>query len=141
MTRRGWVFFFSSRRRHTRFDCDWSSDVCSSDLLETGEDVSRGVRVTGREGAVVAGVHGLEHREGLAATRLTDDDALGSHTEGIPDEVHDRDGDLAFDVRGARLEAYDVVLDESELGGVLDRDDALVLRDEAREDVEERRLS
>src|SRR2546427_9523246 len=26
------MFFFSSRRRHTRFDCDWSSDVCSSDL-------------------------------------------------------------------------------------------------------------
>src|SRR5256886_8812674 len=26
------IFFFSSRRRHTRFDCDWSSDVCSSDL-------------------------------------------------------------------------------------------------------------
>src|SRR6266853_4619278 len=25
-------FFFSSRRRHTIFDCDWSSDVCSSDL-------------------------------------------------------------------------------------------------------------
>src|SRR5256886_3960841 len=27
-----YLFFFSSRRRHTRFDCDWSSDVCSSDL-------------------------------------------------------------------------------------------------------------
>src|SRR5260370_6630072 len=27
-------FFFSSRRRHTRFKCDWSSDVCSSDLAE-----------------------------------------------------------------------------------------------------------
>src|SRR2546430_8690294 len=27
-------FFFSSRRRHTRFDCDWSSDVCSSDLRQ-----------------------------------------------------------------------------------------------------------
>src|SRR5206468_9741915 len=26
------VFFFSSRRRHTRSDRDWSSDVCSSDL-------------------------------------------------------------------------------------------------------------
>src|SRR5256886_1611823 len=25
------LVFFSSRRRHTRFDCDWSSDVCSSD--------------------------------------------------------------------------------------------------------------
>src|SRR2546421_2357006 len=27
------LFFFSSRRRHTRSDRDWSSDVCSSDLL------------------------------------------------------------------------------------------------------------
>src|SRR5579862_6320980 len=27
-------FFFSSRRRHTRWNCDWSSDVCSSDLCE-----------------------------------------------------------------------------------------------------------
>src|SRR5690606_2170515 len=26
-------FFFSSRRRHTRFSRDWSSDVCSSDLM------------------------------------------------------------------------------------------------------------
>src|SRR2546430_13494194 len=26
-------FFFSGRRRHTIFDCDWSSDVCSSDLM------------------------------------------------------------------------------------------------------------
>src|SRR5205085_6922872 len=30
-------FFFSSRRRHTRFDCDWSSDVCSSDLIDAVE--------------------------------------------------------------------------------------------------------
>src|SRR5205085_4068639 len=30
-------FFFSSRRRHTRFDCDWSSDVCSSDLRGAAE--------------------------------------------------------------------------------------------------------
>src|SRR5688572_16843651 len=34
------VFFFSSRRRHTRFDCDWSSDVCSSDLSSLGEVTS-----------------------------------------------------------------------------------------------------
>src|SRR5712692_324084 len=27
------IFFFSSRRRHTRWNCDWSSDVCSSDLV------------------------------------------------------------------------------------------------------------
>src|SRR3989454_4316025 len=30
---RGCFFFFSSRRRHTRLQGDWSSDVCSSDLL------------------------------------------------------------------------------------------------------------
>src|SRR5207249_6984600 len=29
----GWLFFFSSRRRHTRSKRDWSSDVCSSDLV------------------------------------------------------------------------------------------------------------
>src|SRR2546430_5223006 len=33
LTRLWCRFFFSSRRRHTRFDCDWSSDVCSSDLV------------------------------------------------------------------------------------------------------------
>src|SRR5438132_11197002 len=30
-------FFFSSRRRHTRSLCDWSSDVCSSDLKQATE--------------------------------------------------------------------------------------------------------
>src|SRR5690606_31831551 len=32
--------FFSSRRRHTRFSRDWSSDVCSSDLLARLADLS-----------------------------------------------------------------------------------------------------
>src|SRR5690606_40629344 len=39
-------FFFSSRRRHTRFSRDWSSDVCSSDL--TGSDC---VGTSNRHGA------------------------------------------------------------------------------------------
>src|SRR2546430_16083385 len=38
-------FFFSSRRRHTRFDCDWSSDVCSSDLIDADK---AGVAVSDR---------------------------------------------------------------------------------------------
>src|SRR5438270_13516993 len=37
------MFFFSSRRRHTRFDCDWSSDVCSSDLTTFTPDTIKGV--------------------------------------------------------------------------------------------------
>src|SRR5690242_20803114 len=34
-------FFFSSRRRHTRLTCDWSSDVCSSDLAESASFAAR----------------------------------------------------------------------------------------------------
>src|SRR6266498_5778237 len=34
-------FFFSSRRRHTRCGRDWSSDVCSSDLLPPQDAVDR----------------------------------------------------------------------------------------------------
>src|SRR5256885_5041135 len=36
----GDFFFFSSRRRHTRLQGDWSSDVCSSDLFSSEEDVA-----------------------------------------------------------------------------------------------------
>src|SRR5438034_7508261 len=53
-------FFFSSRRRHTRSLCDWSSDVCSSDLnprsrfqrpfRSGGRDRGRGGRPDGRGG-------------------------------------------------------------------------------------------
>src|SRR6266478_6755529 len=39
-------FFFSSRRRHTRFDCDWSSDVCSSDLATAAALRRVGIDVT-----------------------------------------------------------------------------------------------
>src|SRR5256886_17430977 len=40
-------FFFSSRRRHTRFDCDWSSDVCSSDLQSLRQLQIRGAGISG----------------------------------------------------------------------------------------------
>src|SRR6267143_2637576 len=42
-------FFFSSRRRHTRWNCDWSSDVCSSDLSGEGQHVAGGGRGTSRD--------------------------------------------------------------------------------------------
>src|SRR5260370_17522374 len=45
-------FFFSSRRRHTRFKCDWSSDVCSSDLVF-------GYRVNQAEGPLRAHFFGI----------------------------------------------------------------------------------
>src|SRR2546430_15004021 len=51
------VFFFSSRRRHTRFDCDWSSDVCSSDLPLAGA-IGAGLPVSEAVGSLLVDVGG-----------------------------------------------------------------------------------
>src|SRR6266542_4878582 len=45
------LFFFWSRRRHTRCYRDWSSDVCSSDLLEPRERVALGAALLEAVGA------------------------------------------------------------------------------------------
>src|SRR5690606_39834733 len=65
-------FFFSSRRRHTRFSRDWSSDVCSSDLnrdlrtfrttLETTENLIRLIP----SGVTVVSESGLSHGSQLS---------------------------------------------------------------------------
>ena len=78
----------------------------------------------------MAGVHGLEHVEGLAATALTDDDAVGAHAQRVAHQVADGDLAPALDVLRAGLEADDVALVERELDRVLDGDDALAVRDE-----------
>src|SRR5699024_11285821 len=39
-----WIFFFSSRRRHTSSKRDWSSDVCSSDLIDSQKTGTRKTR-------------------------------------------------------------------------------------------------
>src|SRR5256886_4931859 len=57
-------FFFSSRRRHTRFDCDWSSDVCSSDL---GFGVSCGLLQPGKRMLVIFGPKKCGTQSQLAA--------------------------------------------------------------------------
>src|SRR2546430_5610333 len=55
------AFFFSSRRRHTRFDCDWSSDVCSSDLR-----ISTGSPAGGGTPKLVLVLLGVGHIQGAA---------------------------------------------------------------------------
>src|SRR2546427_9043367 len=74
------VFFFSSRRRHTRFDCDWSSDVCSSDLVlplivkaQEWERLGRGLRQRARLlNAVATDLYGPQTllRDGLVPPAL-----------------------------------------------------------------------
>jgi hypothetical protein len=89
----------------------------------------------------VARVHGLEHVQSLAGTALADHDAVGPHAQGVTHQFANRDGALALDVRGARLEGDHVLLAQLELGCVLDGHDALVVRDEGRQNVEHRRLA
>src|SRR5207253_6122382 len=48
--------FFSSRRRHTRWPRDWSSDVCSSDLHRRRGGADALVRVQGYAGRFVVGI-------------------------------------------------------------------------------------
>src|SRR5690606_39676760 len=52
-----WFFFFSSRRRHTRFSRDWSSDVCSSDLSQGKSAQGHGGRNGGEGTYLKAGAH------------------------------------------------------------------------------------
>src|SRR5689334_18103173 len=89
-------FFFSSRRRHTRWNCDWSSDVCSSDLmahrlLAFGEvDDGAGLDAARLDLAVADQFH----RVGAAAQRLVRRRRL---------QPRDHAGDLA----GADVETSD----------------------------------
>src|SRR6266511_1207529 len=82
-------FFFSSRRRHTRFSRDWSSDVCSSDLLRghaAVDELEMGARLLPRR---EARAHCLER--GIASDRRP----AGGRRVGpvaVQLERHDRDG-------------------------------------------------
>src|SRR5688572_33108589 len=77
-------FFFSSRRRHTRFDCDWSSDVCSSDLAHPEPHHVRDRRVAEREPQHDE----REHRAELGALgKRAEDQTAGDGREGCLEEI------------------------------------------------------
>src|SRR6266511_5923623 len=86
-------FFFSSRRRHTRFSRDWSSDVCSSDLADRPRDA-----------AVLL--------EGWAKPRPADEEAARRRSELL---ARIGEGDKALAVERGALEAYakEAPLDEA----------------------------
>src|SRR5215831_20285187 len=67
-------FFFSSRRRHTRCLSDWSSDVCSSDLVNLVQ-YDQQLTVNIRHG----------QKQGTASTREFDDDSM----KAMVDEAED----------------------------------------------------
>src|SRR2546422_3021309 len=79
-------FFFSSRRRHTRCSRDWSSDVCSSDLIARRSAAGVAAEDLLAIGRAQTGLHDdvprplVPHVEAVVAA---EHDAIGSHQ---PDE-------------------------------------------------------
>src|SRR5207302_4863095 len=77
------IFFFSSRRRHTRFSRDWSSDVCSSDLddFAHGEIAPprsvRSLSCTTRSGSMCCSTPSPPHA-GQAPNGLLNENSRGS---------------------------------------------------------------
>src|SRR5260370_5648274 len=78
-------FFFSSRRRHTRFKCDWSSDVCSSDLCER-ISVRLSSKLTAR-GRDVGGADAIPRPVPDQLRRLPDTDSLAIDGQGQRDQI------------------------------------------------------
>src|SRR2546430_13167485 len=86
------MFFFSSRRRHTRFDCDWSSDVCSSDLWP-----KEGPSLAWKADGIGKGMGGIAISKGHIYTTGDDDDFTAwlyalNETDGKPRSEESRVG-------------------------------------------------
>src|SRR5688572_10583783 len=111
------VFFFSSRRRHTRFDCDWSSDVCSSDLpfVPQSTDLCGGAAV-----AMVYRYWGNAHAGAEQFAPLVDRRAGGIANNVLVDAVR-RQGWQALPLSGS-LDALRAQIDNKRPAIVLLRD-------------------
>src|SRR5688500_19859201 len=66
------LFFFSSRRRHTRLQGDWSSDVCSSDLVQDVDPLAAQPLRHGRGVEAYLLGHGMERMSGQELDELLD---------------------------------------------------------------------
>src|SRR5579862_8799620 len=96
--------------------------------LQARQSIPRRIRVNRGQRAVMARVHRLQHVERFLAAHLADDDAVGTHTQGVDEQLAHVDGAFAFDVGWARLQANDVFLVQLQFGRVFNRDDALAIR-------------
>src|SRR5256885_4526614 len=90
-------FFFSSRRRHTRLQGDWSSDVCSSDLIALAA-----LALSAFGGLASADITGKVNLDGKAPEQKEIDmsgvkECAAKHTDPVPEQtvVADDKGNLA----------------------------------------------
>src|SRR2546430_15092495 len=81
-------FFFSSRRRHTRFDCDWSSDVCSSDLFPNSNLVAA-ICLIGTAAGVASLLFAADQKQARVTEVIHDVRLLAGQTAARPATVND----------------------------------------------------
>src|SRR5256885_11814901 len=133
----GWLFFFfSSRRRHTRLQGDWSSDVCSSDLDGVREPARRGLpglrhpRLEGdgvdREGLAA---QARERRPGVGERVDTDAEPRDAVAAGDADQAEEQDDE---DAEGVEVLQEAEVDNDDEADEDLEEQDELALGDQVR---------
>src|SRR5205085_10522181 len=105
-----------SRRRHTRFDCDWSSDVCSSDLAVAADGI-----------AAEEDPRADQHFDIDATARSQPQPEVERHAQGRRIPRGDQTAESAFDGKMARESTFD---GEGEL------EDAIVVEDVIPADAE-----
>src|SRR5437763_17009076 len=91
-------FFFSSRRRHTRYIGDWSSDVCSSDLRKPGGACRRRAGPRGRSEPRPDPARTEERRVGKECKSRGLPDAVRKNDYGHDASMGESGGGLMFSV-------------------------------------------
>ena len=82
---------------------------------------------------LVPGVERGQQVDDLGPPHLPHDEAVGTHAQGLPDEVLQGHGARSLDVGRAGLEAHDVRVDRRQLAGVLDEQDPVAGIDQAEQ--------
>src|SRR5713101_5646945 len=128
-------FFFSSRRRHTRLTCDWSSDVCSSDLR--GEEQLAHVLLGRLAPARVVEPEGKLTTQRVGDREISTEESLGLGAAPHRDEIEDLDEEprpapapLADCLDQGLQPGNESVVADSEQGTARDVTDAGGLHDE-----------
>src|SRR5689334_6415019 len=95
----------------------------------------------GAAAALMAGVESAEKIDHLRTPYLADHETVGTHPEGLPDEVVEAYGTRSFDVGRPGFEAYHMGMGRAELGRVLHQYESLGRVDEGEQRAEQGRLA
>ena len=96
--------------------------------FDSGQGVTAGIGMHGRQGPIMTGIHGLQHIQALGSSDLAQNNLVRTHAEGILHELTLRDLTFPFDIRRPCLQTNYMVLTQLQFGGVFDRYDAFIVR-------------